>query len=493
VSELRSASSFDGVPTAVTTLAVVGGVAAGTLVTADASPVVAAGLIAVPLLLGIIARPQLGLYLLVFLAYARVSDVLIEFHGAPSLLQPFLAFLLLVLATRWLLYAERPTGLAQPAWLLGGYGMVLSLSLFHARDAERAWEVVAAYGRDGLIVLIIVALLRTARALRGVVWTLISVGVLLGTISVYQYLSGDLANDFGGFGQTEVLHIFGSVEDYRVSGPIADPNYYAQFLLVLVPLALGRLRFETSWWRRTVALWALLVVTGAIVFTFSRGALLTFVVVVALAFVLQRPRPITLLAVAVTVAVSLPLLPAGYAERVTNLMAAGPGGARLGEASLQGRASALNVGLHMVADRPLLGVGIAQFPEYYREYARPLGLDASRTAVEPHNLYVQMAAETGLVGLLAFGVVLWVALRNIVRVRDSLRRKGAHDLAGMVGDLGLGLLAYLVAGLFLHNAYPRFLWVLVGIALALPSLDAVRSAQSHPRESVLPAAGGTRP
>jgi putative inorganic carbon (hco3(-)) transporter len=466
-------------PVRLTLLAVAAGGLLGLLAASGLPLIAVAAMFALPAVAAAFAQPRLGLYLLVFMVYARVSDVLIEFHGLPSVFQPMLGFLVLVILARWLLFDERPRGLAQTAGLLGGYGFVLCLSLFYARDAAIAQDAIAGYARDAVVVLIIVTLLRTERSFRGVIWTLIGVGAFLGTISAYQYLTGDLDNAFGGFGQADVLHVFDRVEDYRVSGPIADPNHYAQLLLVIVPLALGRARFAAFWWQRGIALWALLAVVAAIVFTLSRGALLALALVVALAFLARRPRPLTVIAVAAALVVAVPLLPSGYTERVSALIDVAPGGSRVGEASLQGRLSALGVGLDMFADNPLLGVGVGQFPVRYREHARPLGLDASRVAVEPHNLYVEQAAETGAIGLLAFGLIIFVVFRNTHLVRATLRRAGEHDLASVVGDVRLGILGYLVAGLFLHNAYPRFLWVILGVALATPNLEVFRRASSE--------------
>jgi len=68
----------------------------------------------------------------------------------------------------------------------------------------------------------------------------------------------------------------------------------------------------------------------------------------------------------------------------------------------------------MFLDRPLLGVGPGGFAERVEEYAaRVPGLwDYQAT---PHNAYVQMAAEAGAVGLLAFLLFLGACLLVLVR------------------------------------------------------------------------------
>lgn len=435
-------------------------------------------LIGAAVALAAVARPSVGLYALVLVTYSRLSDVAIEFHGAPSIAQPLIGMLLVLIGARRLLLGERRDGWQQPAALLAVYGGVLTLSLLYAPEFPTAAALVAAFVRDAAIVVLVVLLLRSPGDLRGTVWTLLAVGGALGTIGVYQYVTGSFGQDFGGFGQAEVLNIVAGIDDYRISGPIPDPNHYAQMLLVLVPLALGRVRRDPSLLRRLGALWVLVVVSGAIVFTFSRGALLALAAVGLIAVVQRPPHPVVVVAAVAAGLLALPVLPAGYTDRASGLVTAvsGQGGPR-SESSLTGRLSAATVGLQMFADRPLLGVGAGQFPLRYSQYARPLGVDESSTTVEPHNLYVEAAAETGMLGLLAWGLVLAAAFRSLRASVNAFRRRGLDDTAAMVEDLRLAVVAYLLAGLFLHNAYPRTLWLLVGVALALGNVSASEPAR----------------
>jgi putative inorganic carbon (HCO3(-)) transporter len=430
-------------------------------------------------LVAALVRPDVGLLVLVLMLYTRFSDVMVHERGLPSTLQPYLVLMVVAVGMRCLWHRQVPTGLGVPAAALGAYGLVLSLSLFFVDDVEVALYTVTSYVKDMLIVLVVIALLRSGPLLRRTVWTLVLAGLALSSLGVLQYVTGSFGQDFGGFAQASVKNIYGESDDWRISGPIEDPNHYAQTLLVLVPLALGRLQRSGSRLGQLVGAVALAALVLSIVFTFSRGALLALVALLAVAAA-RRPPPARMwVGVALLAAALLPLLPQGYVDRVQQLSGAVQGlveGGRTGESSLSGRLSALQAGTRMFAENPVLGVGVGQFETRYREYSLGLGIDVSEGGIEPHNLFVQVAAETGFVGLLAFGGVLGLVAQRLRRGRAALLRLGLRRDAEYVEDLQLAVLAYLIAGLFVHNAYPRFLWLLVAICLAVPHVVEERVA-----------------
>ena len=49
---------------------------------------------------------------------------------------------------------------------------------------------------------------------------------------------------------------------------------------------------------------------------------------------------------------------------------------------------------------------------------------------------------------------------------------GLERLRGRYLCLGLGLTGYFTAMIFLHESYPRMMWMLIAIAIALPRIAA---------------------
>jgi len=419
-----------------------------------------------------ILRVEIGLLVLVFLTYTRFSDIAIKFHGAPSIAKSFVVLLAGAVVLRWIATRERPKGWLRPAFLLTLYGMVGLASILYAADPARTQSAVEDFIKDAIIVLLVVVLLDGRERFRQVIWTLLGAGIFLGTISVVQYLTGTFNDYYWGFAQAPIQNLVGDTSGHRVSGPIGDPNFYAQIMLTLVPLALDRLWSERKRGLRLLAAWALVVCVLTVVFTFSRGAFLAMALALGLMLLYRPPKPLTLLVTLVLVVVLFQFVPSEYTARILTLTEILPGGdsSTPTEVSLRGRTSELLVGWMMFRDHPLLGIGYNNYQVHYLDYSRQLGLDPRLEARAAHNLYIEIAAETGLVGLAAFSILLWQTLKGIWQAWKAFEANKDRQMAEMVAAFGVGLIGYLAAAMFIHDAYPRYLWLLLGIGLALPNV-----------------------
>ena len=131
--------------------------------------------------------------------------------------------------------------------------------------------------------------------------------------------------------------------------------------------------------------------------------------------------------------------------------------------------------LNMVQDRPLTGVGAGAFANAYAQYStRPddFFLVNSISPYHAHNLYVALAAETGLPGLLALCVIVGLGIRWYLRAPAD-RRNHAWPFA-----LALLVYAFPVNSqpvLFTHWMFPVVVLLLCGMLAALDTQPA-RSA-----------------
>lgn len=186
----------------------------------------------------------------------------------------------------------------------------------------------------------------------------------------------------------------------------------------------------------------------------------------------QATRPSRILLSMGVLVVLLQFLPANYTDRLATTLDLLPGSktdAR-NETSFRGRTSEVLVAWHIFTDHPILGVGLNNYKYYYQDYAQPLGWDNRREERSAHNLYLEIAAETGLIGLAAFTAILINAGLSMRFAYRTLLQTGHYSEASMVAALVIGLVGYLLASFFLHGAYPRYFWLLMGIALGLPQI-----------------------
>jgi putative inorganic carbon (HCO3(-)) transporter len=289
----------------------------------------------------------------------------------------------------------------------------------------------------------------------------------LAIVSLLQAALGAYGSNFAGFarGKAEGAGVF------RASGPL-DPNFFGQVLVATAMLALYLGISARNRDGRWLGVAACGVCLGAVALTGSRGALVAAVAAFLLVLLLAPiPRRIVGTAGAVAVVAGLIFLPSGLKARVglptSSADSQQVAVVQKGSASaLRGRESENLAAVEMFRDYPIFGVGPANYPLHYLDYSQQIGLDPRLEQRQPHSLYLGALAETGIVGAVALLAILWLALRGAWRARERLVGRDALLAEGIF----VALVTFLVAALFLHLSYPRYLWLMVGLGLAAGNL-----------------------
>lgn len=359
---------------------------------------------------------------------------------------------------------------------------VQGLSAVFARDQALAREGLQTFVFEGIIVYFLASnVVRSTATVRRVVWMLILAGGLLGALSLFQTLTGTFDRPYGGFAGVGVEYFRGLVDEPRLSGPLGDANYYAQILVTLVPLGLLRVFGERSARLKLAASCLTALMLIGIAFTLSRGAAVTlaalFLLMVGLRYI-SRNQAFAIVAAGLVLFLVLPQ----YRDRVFSVgevtnVTAETGSAEEVDISLRGRLLEMKAAGLAFADNPILGVGPGNFPVHFQKYAAGLGeglhqrvrFGADRGGLperESHNMFLGIAADLGLTGLLIFVAALGVALGMLEKARRLARRAVRPDLANLAAGFILAISAYTLSGLFLALAFERYLWLLLGLATA---------------------------
>jgi O-antigen ligase len=447
------------------------GVAVGHWVADQSEPLLP--LVLVAMVVGavvMISRLELGLLALVFITYTNASEALTRV-GLPSIAKPLVAGLLGLVALRWAIHAEKPKGWGHAALILTIYGLARSVSILNAMQPETSLDVLAGYVKEAVVVLAICLTLQTGQALRRVTWTLLAASIFIGALNTHKFLTGNYEFDYWGFARlaTQVIG-----ERQRIGGFIHGPNYFALFMAMLIPLAIDRAWNERERWMKGLALLSLSLCIMSILATFSRGGFLALCVALGLMLV-RRPPRLRHALVAVALALALvPFIPSDYFEHMDSLKGAIPGAGASEEAatdgSFQGRMSEMIVAMLMFRDHPVIGVGLGNYRANYMQYKVELGLDSRWEARDAHSLYLEKAAETGLIGLAGFALLILSALRGARTARLALLKSRVMDEAALVAAYMTSLVVFLFGSIFLHESYARFSWLMIGIVMALPQV-----------------------
>jgi O-antigen ligase len=425
----------------------------------------------------VLRRPDVGLVLLVAFVVLNLSQVLVRQHRVPSLLQ-LLALPLAVAAAAGRDAGGRRRVAREPLTLaLAAYAVVLFLSTTYAEDPALADERLVE-NLKALAVCLLAAFLATSlRAVRLGIQTLVAGGGLLAAVAVVQAVSGDFSRRFFGLARVKYAHVYGSQFEPRIAGPLGDPNFFAQVLVMLVPLALFLARGERRPRVRLFALAAGALMVAAVVLTYSRGGALALAGAFALALLASRVPLKRAALVGGVVALAWLFTPVDFLRRLTTLEQVLPGSEDVlrPDSSFQKRRLLVAAAWRMFLDHPLLGVGAGNYTLHFENYADEVG-SAARDYEEPderhypHSLYLEIAAETGLLGFGVFGAAVALCFRTLQRAGEAFERSGETMGRHLTRGLQIALAGYLIAALFLHGHFPRYPWLLFGFAIALAVL-----------------------
>jgi O-antigen ligase len=443
----------------------------------------------------IIFWPEIATLLVAFLIWMNATGVAVTYHGLPETLGAGVPLLLLVPLVANYLRGERIQVGAPFAFVVLLLAVQIVSTLL-SRHQDVALEKLLTFSVEGLLVYLLVTnAVRTPETLRRCVWALLAAGACLSAVTVYQKLTGGWSRPFGGFGSVGAAYFVFDDATPRAAGPLGDPNYYAQILLTLAPLGFIQAWSERRPELRFAAGGATLLILAGVMLTNSRGAALAFgVVLVVMGFMhyIKRSQLVALLA---GVLILLTLVPE-YRDRVSTITSATAGatskaGAEEGEESTRARTGEMAAGTLVFFDHPIVGVGPAVFPYYYQEYADRIGLQVHETTRfgekkgqqalrQVHNLFLGVAADLGLAGLIAFCGLLFVTSRALVRARRRWRAT-APEAADLAAAFLLAIVAYISIGLFLTLAFERYFWLLMALAAAAASLRVGDADRASPR------------
>jgi O-antigen ligase len=283
----------------------------------------------------------------------------------------------------------------------------------------------------------------------------------------------------GGLRPTDALDAAGGS---RLTGSGADANYLAAAIVPAIAMAAGLASRRDRPLTRLGLLVAVAVLGVGLAATESRGGFLAAGVACIGALIVFRGRRTQLLgflAVLFAAAAVWFTISPGSWERVSSVSDGG-----------SGRTDIWTVALHVAQDHPVFGVGLAQFPVVSPDYVDRPGtfsrgdlLISQRIVV--HNLYLQLWAETGAVGLLLFATVAGGSLLAARRAAQRFDAAGNPELSALANAALLAVAGALTASIFLSNVDDRRTWVLFALG---PALLAISSTTAGARRSHEPLA-----
>lgn len=232
-------------------------------------------------------------------------------------------------------------------------------------------------------------------------------------------------------------------------------------------------------WNRQVA-WAMYgtfwLTCVAIMFTYSRGALLGLLAVGPFLFLKMRRKPVLVLLAVLAVGVVGVTVPDKLMDRWSTIQEYEEDG------SAMGRIQSWGVSWNIAVENPILGAGFssAGMPgDRWLSYANFLipGKEGGRAA---HSLYFQLLGHHGFGG---FGVYMSLVICTVLTLnrirRTAMATTGQVWLAEYAWAIQVSIFGFMVAGAFLDVAYFNLFFAYVALAVIMRrELAEARQAES---------------
>jgi O-antigen ligase len=256
-----------------------------------------------------------------------------------------------------------------------------------------------------LVFLLLTHSLSSPRLLRRFTWLIVVAMGYIAARGVFDYVRGENL-------------LLGRLQG-AVPGLVGNPNDLAMNMVVFLPFAAFGAIAPGNRLARLAAGLVVLLMVATCVFTKSRGGFLGLAVVALLVIVqARRIRPGLAAGAVVAALLVVPFLPSSVWTRASSIFNADEDDT----GSRAARQTLMEEGWKAFLEHPLTGVGAGQFQNYNPP-------DRREPWRETHNVELQVLAELGILGGIAFGYVLARGSGALLWTwrRFRVRRRAASD------------------------------------------------------------------
>lgn len=251
----------------------------------------------------------------------------------------------------------------------------------------------------------------------------------------------------------------------RVKAAFPHTNIYAIYLGLLLPacLSLGLYFYKAK--KKLFFIIVSILAVFCLIFTFSRGAVLGFLLAVILMGLIKRDK-LLLAAIVIAFAAGPFMLPStikDWVKKQDSIV-----GILINSQSKE-REFIFKTSVNMIKHHPFIGVGVNTYCRNYTLYkVAQLEGNTGDRSYYAHNNFLQMAGEIGLIGLSIFFWLLFTLFRKWYIIYKLSPEVSFSKISSL--GLILGIFAFLVNGLTESGLYyskvATIFWLVLGILLA---------------------------
>jgi O-antigen ligase len=403
-----------------------------------------------------------GVYLFTLMLYARPNDLFPAIGDFPLVKIVAVGVMAIYVLSKGAAGERLSVWTLEMTMLMVIAALGLLLTPMAASPKDSLDTLTDPYLKTVIIFTLMVNLIDTRQRLFSL-WKLVVVcGAALGVGAIRSYMRGEFA--------VKGLRIEG-----LVGGMFENPNDLATALDLLLPFAVVLTLVGKGLSRLFYLACAAVLAVGVLV-TLSRGGFLGLIASgPVLLWKLGRGRRLkTLLAAGLICGILFAVMPGGYGARIATIF----DNEQDTTGSAQQRRELLERAASIAINRPVVAVGMGNFHIY------------SISEKEAHNAYLEIAAELGVMGLIAYLVIIFApfrSLRRIERQTRDMRTKSEREMYWLSVCIQAAFIAYMVCSFFASIQYLWYLYYTAAYAVALRQIHAAEEMESSLPNTQTPA------
>ena len=256
-----------------------------------------------------------------------------------------------------------------------------------------------------------------------------------------------------------------------VTGLWAHPNSLGGFAAANLAILYYLFVAERQKMKKYFLLGLGIISMATVVFTGSRTAYVGIMGIAVFIWLRAAKRSLVLVVVIAVLVLTWILAPQAYKDqflsigKVSGVVTGEPD--EPGDGSISERWEIVLDAWEIFIDHPIFGVGVDAFPT-----ARGERFDRWQ---DTHNLYLQILTNLGIVGAIAFIIMLYRVFELLERAKRLLRQTQSEQspwLESLANGVGAFVGARLIVGMFGMDLYENYWWLAAGLAGVLLRLAA---------------------
>ncbi|TDI98455.1 MAG: hypothetical protein E2O76_07965 [Caldithrix sp.] len=384
----------------------------------------------------VVLKPIWGLYLSTAAAYSGIASSVLQGLFLPLILFTTFAWILNFLSSKDEQLVSAPQNKLLILW-----GAIMLFSSLYAVDIEMSMNSLYGFAKYLFFYFLIINLINSWNSIRQFIWIATATGFLMILYGIYTYLFSDSVG-----------------QNFRLISFVEDPNSLAIKLVPLVAFSYILIKTEHRLILKILSFLFLISMATAILFTLSRGGLLALFTVLFLIGLKEGQNRKNFVIILGVIMLAILIVPWDlFLPRIKSISKL------TSDVSIIQRLKILKGGVAMFFDHPLFGVGVGNFLTHSKIYTNTL---IHRVA---HNSYLEVAAETGILGITFFLALLFMTLKKLRtcwKYLESINSKYYYYPLGIM----IGLIGFMVHALFLSEQYNVSLFIVFALSAIISNI-----------------------